>query len=90
MIGGRTASLLSVSICDTRIIMAFILASQTVAKGMRVGRAVEGDMLHQLSNEIAECYLRAEQARLRAKQAHDAALKQEFLDMERRWISLAR
>jgi len=47
-------------------------------------------MLHQLSNEIAECYLRAEQARLRAKRADDAALKQESLDMERRWISLAR
>jgi hypothetical protein len=47
-------------------------------------------MLHQLSEEIAECYLRAEQARLQAKQTHDAALKQESLDMERRWIGLAR
>jgi hypothetical protein len=38
-------------------------------------------MLRQLSEEIAECYLRAEQARLQAKQSHD---------MERRWIGLAR
>jgi hypothetical protein len=32
---------------------------------------VECVMLRQLSEEIAECYLRAEQARLQAKQAHD-------------------
>jgi hypothetical protein len=47
-------------------------------------------MLRQLSEEIAECYLRAEQARLQAKQAHDVAIIQESLDMERRWIGLAR
>ena len=47
-------------------------------------------MLHHLSEDIAACYLRAEQARLRAKQADHTALKQESFDMERRWISLAR
>jgi hypothetical protein len=47
-------------------------------------------MLHHLSEDIAECYLRAEQARHRAKQVEHAALKQESLDMERRWIALAR
>jgi hypothetical protein len=47
-------------------------------------------MLRQLSEEIAECYVCGEQARLQAKQSHEAALKQESLDMERRWIGLAR
>jgi len=47
-------------------------------------------MLHHLSEDIAECYLRAEQARYRAQQVDHAALKQESLDMERRWINLAR
>jgi hypothetical protein len=46
-------------------------------------------MLQQLAKEIAECYGHARESRERAKVAHDPALKQDFLDMERRWISLA-
>jgi hypothetical protein len=46
-------------------------------------------VLQNLSEDIAECYRRAAEARERAKAAHDAALKQDFLDMERRWLSLA-
>jgi hypothetical protein len=47
-------------------------------------------MLRQLSEEVADCYLGAQQARIQAKYAHDRALKKESLDMERRWIALAR
>jgi hypothetical protein len=43
-----------------------------------------------LSEEIGDCYLGAQQARTQAKYAHDPALKKEALDMERRWIDLAR
>jgi hypothetical protein len=46
--------------------------------------------LRQLSEEIADCYLGAEQARIQAKYSYDPALKKESLDMERRWIALAR
>lgn len=47
-------------------------------------------MLRRLSEEIADCYLGAQQARIQAKYTHDPALKKESLDMERRWIALAR
>ena len=47
-------------------------------------------MLQKLTEEIAECYLRAEQCRSRAKHAIDPALKQDFLDMEQRWLIMAR
>jgi hypothetical protein len=47
-------------------------------------------MARPLSEEIAECYFRAYEARIIAKRAHDPVLKQEFLDMEQRWIGLAR
>jgi hypothetical protein len=46
-------------------------------------------MVQQLSGEIAECYRRASESRDRAKLANDSALRQDFLDMERRWILLA-
>jgi hypothetical protein len=47
-------------------------------------------VLQRPSKEIAECYRRAGHALERANCAMDAASKQEFLDMERRWLSLAR
>jgi hypothetical protein len=47
-------------------------------------------MLAKLSEEIAECYLLASDAREEAAQAHDPALRQEFLDVECRCILLAR
>jgi hypothetical protein len=46
-------------------------------------------VLRKLTEEIAECYRPAAEAKARAEQAHDPGLKQDFLDMERRWISLA-
>jgi hypothetical protein len=47
-------------------------------------------MLHKLTEEIAECYRHARECRERAKQSPDPATKEDFFDMERRWLSLAR
>jgi hypothetical protein len=47
-------------------------------------------MLQKLTEEIADCYAPASECRERAKQALDPATKRDFLDMERRWIMLAR
>jgi len=47
-------------------------------------------MVLQLTGEIAECYQYAAKARERAKRANDPATKQDFLNVERRWLSLAR
>lgn len=46
-------------------------------------------MLQKLTKEIAECYQHASTAHERAMQTYDAITKQDFLDMERRWLSLA-
>jgi hypothetical protein len=46
-------------------------------------------MLKQLSDDINECYLRASQARERGECERDPQLKQDHLDMERRWLFLA-
>ena len=45
--------------------------------------------MQNLSSDIAECYLRASQARERARAACDSRLEKTFLDTERRWLSLA-
>jgi hypothetical protein len=46
-------------------------------------------MLLQLTGDIAECYQYAAHAHERAKRANDPATKQDFLNLERRWLSLA-
>jgi hypothetical protein len=46
-------------------------------------------MLQNLSADIRECYQRAEQCRRAAETAHTPSAKDDFLDMERRWLSLA-
>jgi hypothetical protein len=46
-------------------------------------------MLQNLGNEIRECYLRAEECKGRADTAMTPAARTDFLDMERRWLSLA-
>jgi hypothetical protein len=46
-------------------------------------------MLQNLSNEIRECYLRAEECKGRADTAKTPAARTDFLDMEDRWLSLA-
>jgi hypothetical protein len=47
-------------------------------------------MLLKVSAEIAECYRHAEDCARRAKYERDPVLRDDWLAMERRWISLAR
>ena len=46
-------------------------------------------MLQKLTEHIAECYQLANECGERAKQNLDPATKQNFLDEERRWLSMA-
>jgi hypothetical protein len=43
-----------------------------------------------LSEDIRECYQLAKECARRAKAEADPQLRQDFLDMERRWLFLAR
>ena len=43
-----------------------------------------------LSENIRDCYGRAEHCRRRANEQSDPGLRQDFLDCERRWLLLAR
>jgi len=47
-------------------------------------------MLEQLSDQVRGCYERAAEARAKADATNDPALRVEFLDMEKRWLMLAR
>jgi hypothetical protein len=47
-------------------------------------------MLEKLSVDISECQMRAAQCRLRAEHAFEPNIKQAYLDMEQRWLSMAR
>jgi hypothetical protein len=58
---------------------------KTVRKRFEGARA----MLQILSVDIRECYLHAEQCRRWAEMAPTPTAKVDFLDMERRWLSLA-
>jgi hypothetical protein len=46
-------------------------------------------MLKSLSEEIRECYRRAEDCARKAAAETDPKLKADFLDLERRWVLLA-
>jgi len=46
-------------------------------------------MLQKLNKEISDCYECALECRRRANESRDPATKQDFLEMERRWIQLA-
>ena len=46
-------------------------------------------MLLKLTTDIAECYRRAAECRERAESAPSESAKRAFLDLERRWLSLA-
>ncbi len=50
------------------------------------GRALRNS----LSDNIRDCYGRAEHCRRRANEQSDPLLRQDFLDCERRWLLLAR
>ena len=47
-------------------------------------------MLANLSGEVRECLQRAEQCAARAKIEPNPALQRDFIDMELRWLHLAR
>ena len=47
-------------------------------------------MLKNLSEEICECYRHAEDCARKAAAQTDPTLKADFLDLERRWLVLAR
>jgi PAS domain-containing protein len=47
-------------------------------------------MLEQLSDQIRVCYEHAAEAKAKADATNDPVLRAEFLDMERRWLTLAR
>jgi hypothetical protein len=46
-------------------------------------------MLQNLSREIRECLLLAEQSKRMAETALTSAAREDYLDMEQRWLSLA-
>jgi len=52
-------------------------------------RLREATVLQKLTEEIAECYGLARDCRERAERALDPATKNDLLDQERRWLSLA-
>lgn len=47
-------------------------------------------MLQELSEQIRACHERAVEARRKAETALNPALKADFLEMEKRWLALAR
>jgi hypothetical protein len=47
-------------------------------------------MLSNLSEQIEDCYAHAEECARKAAAQANPRLKQDFLDMERRWLALAR
>jgi hypothetical protein len=47
-------------------------------------------MLQKFSDEILECYQFADQGRRTADETDDLSRKQDYLDMEARWLQLAR
>ena len=47
-------------------------------------------MLENVSQQIRECYEHAEDCARKAAAQTDYGLRQDFLDMERRWLTLAK
>ena len=47
-------------------------------------------MLQNLSSNVRECLQRAKECAERAKHAQNPALQRDFIDMEARWLKLAR
>jgi hypothetical protein len=47
-------------------------------------------MLQNLSQQIRDCYQHAEECRRRAIAQADPELRKDFLELERRWLKLAR
>jgi len=47
-------------------------------------------MLQKLGTQVKECYRRAAESRASAERASDPKFKADLLDMEERWLALAR
>ena len=47
-------------------------------------------MLQNLSQQIRECYQHTEDCRMKAVAQADPELRKDFLELERRWLKLAR
>ena len=47
-------------------------------------------MLESVSEQVRECYEHAEDCARKAAAQTDPGLRQDFLDMERRWLALAK
>jgi hypothetical protein len=47
-------------------------------------------MLRQVSDQVTYCYRRASECHAKAADVLKGAAKQEYLDMEHRWLTLAR
>jgi hypothetical protein len=56
----------------------------------RLGKRPEGAVLNKVSDKVADCYERANECRLKAEETLNEAFKREYLDMEDRWLLLAR
>ena len=46
-------------------------------------------MLNDLSEQVRECLQHAEECARKAAQQHDRQLRQDYLDLQRKWLSLA-
>jgi hypothetical protein len=60
-----------------------------VKKGNQTSRAIPA-MLENLNGQVRECLRRAEESAERAKREQNPTLKRDFLEMEERWLKLAR
>jgi hypothetical protein len=68
------------------ILLAGRVASSATLRLKTGGRA----MLRKVSERVADCYHRASECRAKANDAFNEAARQEYLDIERRWLMLAR
>jgi hypothetical protein len=57
---------------------------------LRQRKEGERAVLSNVSARIADCYRRASECRAKANDAFNEAAKQEYLDIEHRWLMLAR
>jgi len=46
-------------------------------------------VLNDLSEQVRECLQHAEECARKAAQQHDRQLRQDYLDLQRKWLSLA-
>jgi hypothetical protein len=66
------------------------LRQARIARNWDVGAPWEGRMFVSVSNEASECRLYAEHCADKAQLQSDPQLRRWFLEMQRRWLKLAR